>query len=118
MPNTSLTILKKRPDFKAAAQTNRRWVAPAFILQVKSRTPDGPSRYGITATRKVGNAVKRNFMKRRFRALCRLVLPALGRPGTDYVLIARSEASKRSFPLMIQDLEKALKHFENQGEEK
>lgn len=118
MPNTSLDILKKRTDFKAAAQTDMRWVAPGFILQVNKRSPEGPARYGMTATRKVGNAVTRNFMKRRFRALVRLVFPSLACPGTDYVLIARSESKDRPFALMAQELEKALRHFQRPQDSK
>lgn len=65
-------------------------------------------RYGITASRKVGGAVARNRAKRRLRALLRQVLPQVGRPGTDYVLIARQESLKRNFALMKQELIQAI----------
>jgi len=72
------------------------------------RAPEGPFRYGITASRKVGGAVERNRAKRRIRALTREVLPLHGQPGMDYVLIARVEVLKRDFALMAQEFSQAL----------
>ncbi len=105
-----LQKLKKRADFLAAARA-RKQVTPGFILQArKRRDPDGHAiRFGVTASKKVGNAITRNRAKRRLRALARLTLPASGRPGWDYVLIARKHlTATRPFAEMQADLEKAL----------
>ena len=57
---------------------------PGFVLLVRPRGDDDPTmRIGITVTKKIGNAVVRNRMKRRFRALAREPLPALGVAGAD-----------------------------------
>ena len=69
-------------------------------------------RVGFTASRKVGNAVVRNRAKRRMRAAAVSVLPAFGRPGTDYVLIARETTAERPLPALIGDLESALGRIE------
>jgi ribonuclease P protein component len=68
-------------------------------------------RVGFTASRKVGNAVVRNRAKRRLRAAAAQVLPEQGRPGSDYVLIARAGTTDRPFSELIADLERALRRL-------
>ena len=63
---------------------------------------------GFTATRKVGGAVVRNRAKRRLREAARLLLPAHGRPGHDYVFIARQGAAERPWPRLLDDVKSAL----------
>jgi ribonuclease P protein component len=65
-------------------------------------------RFGVTVTKKIGNAVVRNRMKRRFRALLRAALPRLGLPDHDHVLIGRDAGVERDFALLREDLEAAL----------
>jgi ribonuclease P protein component len=105
--------LKKRRDFLAAARA-RKWAAAGLILQGRERRPGEDAdpeeiRVGYTCSRKVGNAVRRNRAKRRLRAAAEAVLPRLGRPGWDYVLIGKSGATEeRSFADLLSDLEEAL----------
>ena len=65
-------------------------------------------RVGFTVTRKIGGAVVRNRMKRRFRALAREIVPAKGFAGSDHVMIGRSRGVERDFGLLRSDLEGAL----------
>lgn len=104
----TLERLTKRSEFLAVSKTGEKWVTPAFIIQVYHRALEGPSRYGITASRKVGGAVERNRAKRRLRSLIRGILPLLECSGTDYVFIARQEVLKRNFALMGQELNQAI----------
>ncbi len=104
--------LKERRDFLRVAAARRKWAMPGLVLQV-ARMPDQAGsqdlmRFGITASRKVGNAVRRNRAKRRLRALARGVLPARAVPGYDYVLIARQATPERAFDALIVDLKTAL----------
>ena len=103
--------LVRRADFLAAAK-GRRVNAPPFALQMRRRAPgetlsDAP-RFGLTATRKIGGAVVRNRAKRRLRAAAQAILPQLGKPGFDYVLIARGGAPKRAWPRLLDDVKTAL----------
>jgi len=65
-------------------------------------------RVGFTVTKKIGGAVVRNRMKRRFRALAREVMPTLGFPGSDHVMIGRDQGIERDFGLLRTDLVGAL----------
>lgn len=82
---------------------------PGFVLLVRHREDGDPTmRLGITVTKKIGKAVVRNRMKRRFRALAREVFPVAGIPGADHVLIGRAGGVERPFALLSAELGKAL----------
>jgi len=79
------------------------------VLLVRDRRDDDPQmRVGFTVSKKVGNAVTRNRMKRRFRALAREVIPSAGYAGSDHVMIGRSGGIERDFALLRTDLARAL----------
>lgn len=65
---------------------------------------EAPARFGFTATKKLGNAVVRNRIRRRLREAVRLVAPEQARAGCDYVLIAREAAATRPFAALEKDL--------------
>ena len=65
-------------------------------------------RVGFTVSKKVGNAVIRNRMKRRLRALAGEIVPSGGYAGADHVMIGRAGGIERDFALLRQDLTKAL----------
>ncbi len=107
MPPTTLT---QRADF---LRLNRgfKYIAPYFILRYAPTAEAGQCRVGYTVTTKCGNAVVRNRIKRRLRALMR-ELHAACHPGTDYVLIARADAQTSAatveYDLLRQELARAL----------
>ena len=88
---------------------------PGFILLVRDREDLDPAiRVGFTVTRKIGGAVVRNRMKRRFRALARELLPDKGLPGSDHVLIGRAKGVERDFGLLRSELSNALDRLRGQ----
>ena len=111
-----LVRLKTRADFVRVAAGRIRAVRPAFIVQAApqpiAERCGGSVRVGFTASRKVGNAVARNRAKRRLRAIAAEVLPRQGRPGTDYVIVARATSSERRYAELVADLEAALRQLE------
>jgi ribonuclease P protein component len=101
-----LQVLTRRADFLAANRGLRN-ARPGFVLLTRPNDGQG-MRYGITVTKKIGNAVIRNRMKRRFRELLRDVLPELGLADHDHVLIGREGGIERDFHLMRDELGRAL----------
>ncbi|WP_306154594.1 ribonuclease P protein component [Roseovarius sp. MMSF_3281] len=111
-----LETLKKRGDFLLAARA-RKQGTKAMMVQGRERDDGDPAiRVGFTCSKKVGNAVARNRAKRRLREVARLVLPGQGKPGWDYVLIGRKEATaERDFEDLKGDLKFALKRLHSNG---
>jgi ribonuclease P protein component len=100
------SVLSRRADF-LAANRGLRIARPGFVLLAQPNGSES-TRYGITVTKKIGNAVVRNRMKRRFRALLRELLPVQGLPGHDHVLIGREGGVERDFALLREELAAAL----------
>ena len=82
---------------------------PGFILLVRDRKDSDPAmRVGFTVTKKIGGAVVRNRMKRRFRALAREIITMKGFAGADHVMIGRDKGIERDFGLLRSELAGAL----------
>jgi ribonuclease P protein component len=99
--------LRKRADFVAAA-SGIKVPAATFVLQARDRRDRGPVRVGFTVSKKVGNAVERNRVRRRLREVVRLNSQAALRPGHDYVLVGRRAALSADFSQLTVEYERAL----------
>lgn len=99
-------VMRKRSDFLAAS-AGLRVARPGFVLLTRANGGNR-LRFGITVTKRIGNAVVRNRMKRRFRALLREALPSAGLPGHDHVLIGREGGIAREFAVLRVELAAAL----------
>ncbi len=106
MTTTDIQVMRRRADF-VAANRGLRVARPGFVLLTRPNGGLG-KRYGVTVTKKIGNAVVRNRMKRRFRELLREALPAAGLPDHDHVLIGREGGIERDFAAMRDELGVAL----------
>ena len=104
--------LKKRAEF-LRVRDGLVWRSRCLVLQARRR-PDGSSlnsettRFGFTATKRLGNAVTRNRARRRLKETVRLVAQAHARPGYDYVVIARQGAVAHPFEHVQKELRQAL----------
>jgi len=102
----NLSVIRKRRDF-LAANRGLRVARPGFVLLARPNDGQG-KRYGITVTKKIGNAVVRNRMKRRFRELLWAALPDAGLPDHDHILIGREGGIEREFAVLRDELAAAL----------
>ena len=112
---SSVGRLKRRADFLRVAAVRRKWAAPGLILQAAPQPEPAEGairpeaiRVGFTASRKVGNAVKRNRARRRLKALVREMIATGANPGLDLVLIARPATVDRPFDELRRDLQQSL----------
>lgn len=108
----TLATIKNRRDFLALNASRTKYVASAFILVAKERGSDHPiqgiSRIGYTVTKKMGNAVARNRIKRRLREAARKAAAERMQANFDYVLISRPAALSCDFSALIRELEIAF----------
>ena len=114
--NLELGRLKKRSEFLFVAAKNKAGknlgsycAKPNVVVQMRKNTEraDGINA-GFTATKRIGNAVVRNRAKRRLRTCAQAFLPRLGKPGHDYVFIARNMTASSDWARLTKDVEKAL----------
>lgn len=105
---TGLESIPKRRDFVLASTNGHRFAVPGLVLQMRNRGDQDKARFGITASKKIGNAVARNRAKRRLRALASECLLDQSQLGHDYVLIARYNTNSLSWPELAHGLNKAL----------
>lgn len=117
-----LSRLTKRAEFQAAAGDGRRFRSSALTIQVLDRQPAGVPegtgdadggaeppgiRIGLTASRKAGNAVKRNRIRRRLRAAAREAFVGVT-TSADIVAVARPETISAPYTELVQSLRSAL----------
>ena len=100
--------LRQRADFLAAA-SGIKAPAATFVLQMRRRREDGPVRVGFTVSKRVGNAVERNRVRRRLREIVRLSAGARLKSGHDYVLIGRRAALDAPFERIREEFDRALR---------
>ncbi len=97
--------LRKRADFLRLSHEGTKLHQSHFILIYRAST-DGSSRFGVTVSRKVGNAVVRNRVKRLVREVCR---HSLAVPLADYSIIARKGAGLLCVEKVRLELTKAFR---------
>ena len=94
--------VRKRREFLQIQNAGRR-VATRHFLVVYVAAGDGPTRLGITVTKKIGNAVVRNRIKRAVRETFRGCAATLAR-GVSLVVIARDGAGSLGVPATSAEL--------------
>ena len=110
-------VLRKRQDFLFVQHKGVRQVMTHFILQAAVKPASTASqlafsfRTGVTASKKVGNAVARNRAKRRMRALFRKLECDHAPFGTDYVLVARHSLVQATWTELVADFSIAAKRI-------
>ncbi|GEO83593.1 ribonuclease P protein component [Ciceribacter naphthalenivorans] len=101
--------LKSRPQFLAVRAGEKRR-GSLFLLEVLDRkAPETEPRVGFTVTKKHGNAVERNRMRRRLKEAVRLNAAFAMQPGHDYVIVARRDVLDAPFARLAAQLADRIK---------
>lgn len=100
--------LTRRAEFLAVRRGTKRR-GPLFLLEVLERGDDGPPRLGITVTKKVGNAVVRNRIRRRLREAVRTQAADDMAQGTDYVIVGRRDILDAPFAALKDELSRRIR---------
>ena len=100
--------ITKRQDYLRASKS-KYFRSNSFIIQFYNRVDDLEPRYGVTATKKIGNAIKRNKAKRRIRNLVKDLLPKYGKNGYDYVFIAKENLIDEDWEVLKEESTSVLK---------
>ena len=100
--------ITKRSDYLRASKS-KYFRSNSFIIQFYNRADDLGPRYGVTATKKIGNAIKRNKAKRRIRNLVKDLLPKYGKNGYDYVFIAKENLINEDWEVLKEESTSVLK---------
>ena len=122
MPNAPVTTdikikpgrLKKRPEFLCVAEKGKKWVSETIIVQALE-TDGNITRFGFTATKKIGNAVTRNRAKRRMRAVMDEIAKDNQLKSADIVLIARDTTPTCEWDDLLKNLKWCLRRLELLG---
>lgn len=112
--------LRKRPEF-IRLRDGARYRTRAFLIQAKARqcaesggneeiVERGAARFGFTVTKKTGNAVERNRIRRRLKEALRQVDGKYLASGVDYVLIGNRPALNETMGSMVMELTRGLDH--------
>jgi ribonuclease P protein component len=103
-PEKTAGRLKSRPQFLAVREGEKR-KGSFFLMEVLDRKqPDAEPRVGFTVTKKHGNAVERNRMRRRLKEAVRLHGGIAMQPGHDYVVVARRDVLTAPFDALAGEL--------------
>jgi ribonuclease P protein component len=103
-----LVTLKTRAEF-LRIRGGVKWSGTGFLIETKPALQPGPPRFGFTVTKKLGNAVVRNRIRRRLKEAVRLnqIGPAAAsgaQASYDYVIVARKAALVMPFEVLQRDL--------------
>ena len=107
---SDIKTIPSRAGFIAARSKGEKALAKGLVIQAVARDSDD-WRIGLTATKKIGNAVTRNRARRRMRALAREHMSQLAKNGIDYVLIARHDTATANWDVMASGLQKAIRYL-------
>ena len=103
-------LIKKKEDFSYIFRNGSFLNCNSFTINYakksKASSTNSP-RFGIIASKKVGNAVQRNFAKRRTKALKNIFLNC-GKNEFDYILVAKKNLLNERFEILSSQLEETL----------
>ena len=106
----TLNTIKKRSTFLNVKKNGQFLHSFSFNIQIlKDMSLDNNINVGYTATKRLGNAIKRNKAKRIMRELAKKVISKYGKKNFYYVIIAKNSLLKTTFKNLENELIKIIK---------
>ena len=105
-----LVPLTENHEYKRVYARGKSAVRPALVLYCLRNKKVKQARVGITASKKIGNAVKRNRARRLLRESIRALYPQL-KPGYDFVLVSRGRTPFANYQIVSSQLKSALEEL-------
>ena len=106
----TLNTIKKRSTFLNVKKKGQFLRSFSFNIQIlKDMNLDNNINVGYTATKRLGNAIKRNKAKRIMRELAKKVISKYGKKNFYYVIIAKNSLLKTTFKNLENELIKIIK---------
>jgi ribonuclease P protein component len=100
--------LRKRAEYLAVRGGEKRR-GPLFLLEVLQRGDELPPRFGVTVTKKAGNAVTRNRIRRRLKEAVRVHAADDMTAGSDYVIVGRRDVLDAPFDELKTELSRRMR---------
>lgn len=105
-----LAPLTENHEYKRVYARGKSAVRPVLVLYCLRNKKVKQARVGITASKKIGNAVKRNRARRLLRESIRVLYPQL-KPGYDFVLVSRGRTPFANYQIVSSQLKSALEEL-------
>lgn len=100
--------LRNREDFSRVYRAGKSFANGQFVVYWSKQPAIDPFRCGISASKKIGNAVVRNRMRRRVKEIVRHLEPKIS-PNIDFVLIVRKPAVNMTYKQLEGSIQHVLK---------
>jgi len=100
--------LRKRAEFLAVRAGEKRR-GRLFLVEALRRDDEGAPRFGVTVTKKVGNAAVRNRIRRRLKEAMRVHAADDMAAGSDYVIVARRDVLAAPFSTLKAELARRIR---------
>jgi ribonuclease P protein component len=95
-------------DYRGVVRRGVRFVGANTVLYVRKNPEGGQPRFGFIVAKTVGNAVTRNLVRRRLKAICYSSL-ASSAPGSDIVIRALPPSATAPWPDLDAEVRRSLR---------
>lgn len=104
--------LKKNREFKKVYENGRSYATRNLVIYLLNYEKGKKNRYGLSVSKKIGNAVTRNKLKRRLREIIRDCEKEYEFKGYDIIFIARKAVVNLNYHQLKKDVKKLYKKMD------
>ncbi|MGM0548533.1 MAG: ribonuclease P protein component [Bacillota bacterium] len=101
--------LKKNKEFKKVYENGKSYATRNLVIYCLKYKKGKKNRYGLSVSKRVGNAVVRNKLKRRLREIIREFEKNEDFKGYEIIFIARNPVVQLNYHSLKKDVNRLLK---------